>query len=180
MTRMKLVKLLYLIDVEMVASRREPATDLRWVFFHYGPWAFELVDELEAMENREILTRPYKQAVLYVAAPGAPDADRWPQPLSSRVHRIVDRWAREDLNSLLDFVYFETEPMRQANRGEDLDLRLERQARQGRERYRALTPPDAPGDLPQRLERWRHGIRQKLVPAPTDAPREILDLPQGR
>ncbi len=56
--RTKLVKLLYLIDVDRVRSRQEPLTGYEWVFFHYGPYAFELIDQLELMERRQLVVAP--------------------------------------------------------------------------------------------------------------------------
>lgn len=36
----RLVKLLYLVDLLNVRDRNEQATNLEWVFYHYGPYAF--------------------------------------------------------------------------------------------------------------------------------------------
>ena len=102
LNRTKLIKLLYLVDVESVQAAGRPFTSLRWVFFHYGPYAFELIEELEAIEGSEVAVRPYHESVLYVAAPGAPDPTWWPAVLAPRFNRIVDRWAGEELNPLLD------------------------------------------------------------------------------
>jgi Protein of unknown function (DUF4065) len=170
LNRTKLVKVLYLIDVESVAHGAEPVTGLRWVFFHYGPFAPELERELDGMEGHQIVTRPFHQAVLYAAAPGAPDSDQWPAAFTARVNRVVDRWAGEELNPLLDYVYFETAPMEDAVRGEPLDLERARGRRE--RRYRPLVPPPRPEDADRRIERWlerrradrRSGI---LDPAPS-------------
>jgi uncharacterized phage-associated protein len=39
MTRTKLVKLLYLLDLQRVANRLQPATSIEWRWRHYGPYA---------------------------------------------------------------------------------------------------------------------------------------------
>jgi len=118
----KLVKLLYLVDVGRAAARRQPLTQLEWRFFHYGPYALELPETLEAMEGHEVIVRRYHDATLYVSAPGAPSGDDWPEPTRSLVDNIVSEWAGTDLPELLDHVYFETGPMVDAQRGELLDL----------------------------------------------------------
>ena len=38
------------------------------------------------------------------------------------VDRIVEQWALDSLPTILDYVYFETEPMQDAKRGEYLDF----------------------------------------------------------
>jgi hypothetical protein len=42
--------------------------------------------------------------------------------LETIVDRIVKEWGDADLNKLLDYVYFETEPMQNAKRGDVLDF----------------------------------------------------------
>jgi hypothetical protein len=43
---------------------------LDWVFFHYGPYALELVDTLEQMEGSELSVQPWHDSTLYRGAPG--------------------------------------------------------------------------------------------------------------
>ena len=93
LTQTKLVKLLYLVDVDRVAGRAEPLSGLRWVFFHYGPYALELPDTLSKMEGSEIITRRYGDAILYSFAPGAPSGDDWVSSAQRSVDRVVDRFA---------------------------------------------------------------------------------------
>ena len=163
--RTKLVKLLYLVDVARVRSRREPLTGFEWVFFHFGPYAFELIDTLESMEGRELAVRPWRNNVLYVAAPGAPDGDEWPPTTKATVDHIVDRYAPLELNDLLDYVYFNTGPMINARRGERLDLSRARDDRDP-DMYRALVAPAAPSDVEERLARWRSSTSQRLAATP--------------
>jgi hypothetical protein len=40
-TKTKLLKLLYLFDVEYFRAHRKIFTGLKWKFFHLGPWAAE-------------------------------------------------------------------------------------------------------------------------------------------
>jgi hypothetical protein len=174
LNRTKLVKLLYLIDVERVRGRREPLTGLDWVFFHYGPYAFELIDTLETMEGNELVVSPWHDSVLYRAAPGAPDGDDWNASTRSTVDRILDRWAPRDLNEVLDYVYFHTGPMVEAQRGQRLDLALARQDPLER-RHVPLRPPSRPADVEQRLARWREGNARRLAPVVLDPPGAFLD-----
>jgi hypothetical protein len=178
LNRTKLVKLLYLVDVERVRARREPLTGLRWVFFHYGPYAFELIDELEAMEGSELIARSWHDSVLYQAAPGAPDAEEWPAPTRMTVDRVIDRFAPLELNELLDYVYFHTGPMVDAVRGKPLDLSLARSDPSPGARPRPLTPPEAPGDVVTRLHEWRAALARRLAPVHLDPPGAFFDDPE--
>jgi hypothetical protein len=126
-TKTKLVKLLYLIDVEQWRAARTLVTNLEWRFYHYGPYAHELEPVLQRLEGhrihwRELTQAKFEKTILYTRAWRPSEADNWPTGTKIRIDRIVDHWADEPLELLLDFVYFETEPMRSASRGEILDF----------------------------------------------------------
>ncbi|HTZ85963.1 MAG TPA: hypothetical protein VMB05_04780 [Solirubrobacteraceae bacterium] len=173
----KLVKLLYLIDVERAASGRPLLTGLRWIFFHYGPYALELPRTLEPMEGTALIVDGYKDARLYRAAPDAPDGEDWPPATRRQVDEIIRRFVALDLNELLDYVYFHTSPMRGAIRGQALDMS---RARSEPERRAAppLSPPDLPADASKRLANWRQRRREQTRPVAADAGRAFLTDPQ--
>jgi hypothetical protein len=176
LNRTRLVKLLYLIDVERVRSRREPLTGLNWVFFHYGPYAYELIDTLEAMEGSELVASQWHDSVLYRAASNAPDADDWNAGTRRTVDRVIERFAPLDLNELLDYVYFHTGPMAEAHRGQPLDLSLAR-GDPSETRPVALRPPERPADVEQRLALWRTRNAHRLAPVVLDPPGRFFDDP---
>jgi Protein of unknown function (DUF4065) len=177
LNRTKLVKLLYLIDVERVRGRAEPLTGLSWVFFHYGPYAYELIDTLTAMEGNELVVSRWGESVLYRAAPGAPDADDWKRDARRTVNRVTDRFAPLELNELLDYVYFRTGPMIDAVRGQPLDLLRAREDADERRQPRPLQPPAAPVDLEERLDKWRARNARRLAPPVLEPPGLFLDDP---
>lgn len=171
----KLVKLLYLVDVERVTRGQRPLTGLRWRFFHYGPYALELPETLAQMERRELVTRSYQRATLYASAPGAPDGEDWPPATRRAIDTVVRRYVPMELNELLDHVYFHTAPMVDARRGDWLDL--ERAAQSSRGVPPApLAPPTRPADLDERLARWRAGTAKRLAPIRLDPPGRRLDV----
>jgi hypothetical protein len=173
LNRTRLVKLLYLIDVERGRARGNPLTGVEWVFFHYGPYAFELVDTLDAMEGSELNAQSWKSNVLYRGAPGAPDGSEWPAGTKTVVDRVLERFAPLELNDLLDYVYFHTGPMKAARRGERLEL--ERARDDAPQRWsRPLEPPPPPDDLEGRLTRWRSSSRRRLAPLTLDPPGHFL------
>ncbi len=172
----KLVKLLYLIDVERAASGRTSLTGLRWVFYHYGPYALELPDTLEPMEGSEVVVDQWNNTTLYRAAPGAPSGDEWPPATRRAVDDIVRRYAALDLNELLDLVYFHTGPMREAVRGEPLDMTRAR-TDPPRRPEPPLAAPALHPDARQHLESWKVRRRSAYVPLSDDAPRMFFSDP---
>jgi hypothetical protein len=49
LTKTPLIKLLYLIDVEYYRATGEKLTNIDWIFYKYGPYAFELEGILTGM-----------------------------------------------------------------------------------------------------------------------------------
>jgi hypothetical protein len=172
----KLVKLLYLIDVERAASGRSLLTGLRWVFYHYGPYALELPETLEPMEGREIVVDQWNDAKLYRAAPGAPSAEEWPPGTRRMVDDVIRRYASLELNELLDLVYFHTAPMRGAVRGEPLDMTRARTDPPKRPQP-PLAAPSLPENARERLESWKERRRHAYVPLSSDELRPFFSDP---
>ena len=176
LTRTKLIKLLYLLDVERVSTRREPLTGAEWIFFHYGPWAAELSETIKAMEGTSLIAEPYYGSTLYRFAPDAPDGADWPAGTKMTIDHTVDEWGGVELNELLDHVYFHTGPMIDAKRGEPLDMSL---ARDYRERsYPPLRAKSAAGELEERLGAWRERNAARFSYAQMDPPLQYLEIPE--
>jgi hypothetical protein len=178
LTQTKLVKLLYLIDVERSASGRPSLTGLEWVFFHYGPYALELPETIEPMRRSERLTaEEHKGSLLYRAAPGAPDGEDWPPATRRQVDEVIRRFAALDLNELLDHVYFHTAPMRDAKRGEQLDMTLARSA-PPRRAAPPLAAPGVPEEAEERLRLWREQRARALRPVQASEQRAFFSDPE--
>ena len=168
-----LVKLVYLIDVEYYRGYEKSATGLLWQFHHYGPYAAELESVIN--HNR------------FVEMSGGRDSryrfsksEDWREihrnytaqftvPVRRVAENVIRQWGLEPLETLLDYIYFETEPMQGAERGEFLDF----SAIQKRERVSTgasfLTFPD--GFLADLRSRWER--RQKPTPKEPRAPDEL-------
>ena len=119
----KLVKLLYLTDIESVRIQRRPATDLEWQFYHYGPYplGFDVLlreVEIDLPEETAKIGRSARVVKSYRSLTSVDDLAR---RLDGRVRacadKTLDRWAFADLNVLLDYVYFHTAPMKDVKRG---------------------------------------------------------------
>jgi hypothetical protein len=118
----KLVKLLYLMEVECYRSHRERLTDLTWVFLHYGPYpqGFEQLlgdPDIEQLPRSLADGRRFEQVTVSDAPEFHDD-----RTLTRLADDIVERWGGLQLERLLDYVYFDTEPMLAAVRGQELDF----------------------------------------------------------
>lgn len=126
LTKTQVVKLLYLTEVEFYREQGERLTNLDWLFYHYGPYALEidtLLNEKEfEMEKKE--TKSEREVQLYkIAEPVAKYTAHVDAKVSLLVKRIVGEWGNKPLEELLDYVYFETEPMQSVERrGDHLDF----------------------------------------------------------
>ena len=117
----RVVKLIYLADLEWHRRYSEPLANLEWRFLHYGPYAYEFVPIL-GNPDMEVAEFEGKTARRFAYDPSQLEAPRVPQEVSSIIGDLVARWGDADVNRLLDYVYFETEPMERARRGELLDF----------------------------------------------------------
>lgn len=122
----QLVKYLYLIELEYFRQTKSRLTDLEWKFYHYGPYAVALEPILTASEflQQDISFgkgKTYKRFA--VAEPLPAYKDIIDTKVSLIIKRVVGQWGNKQLQELLDYVYFETEPMQAVeHRGEILDI----------------------------------------------------------
>lgn len=119
----RLVKLLYLTDIEWRRRHNgQPLSNWKWLFYHYGPYAFEFQELFGNQEVEEAELRSGRTAKFVNFTSEELKMRDVPDEVSRVMKQIVERWIGVDLNLLLDYVYFETEPMEQAKRGETLDF----------------------------------------------------------
>jgi hypothetical protein len=179
LTQTKLVKLLYLVDIERAASGRPLLSGLKWVFFHYGPYALELPETLEPLQQEDrLIVNGYKDSTLYRAAPGAPTGEEWPPATRRQVDEVIRRYASLEQNELLDHVYFHTAPMRHAVRGQPLDMTLARSDPPPRPQP-PLAAPTLPAGARERLQGWQEQRGRTLVTLPAGQPRSFFTDPAG-
>lgn len=128
-----LVKYLYLLDFYTAEhSRGKIATGWQWRFYHYGPYANAAVQAIDglvaqgavAADSREAVNGEH-EFVLYRLADyrQARSLQRMgvPSAVAFRVQSDMKKF-QSDLHGLLDYVYFETSPMAQAESGQALDF----------------------------------------------------------
>ncbi len=124
LTKTKLIKLLYLIDIETYRKFGETFTGYDWIFYEYGPWAYEYNTTFQQMEkDADFRIEDRGEAFLITCCETESLECVFDNiDLELRVRRIIDRWAGEPLSELLNFVYFHTDPMEGAERHKRLDF----------------------------------------------------------
>jgi hypothetical protein len=117
----RLIKFAYLIEVEHYKVYRKRLTDIDWVFYKYGPYVMDfegyLKDKLiiiQKDDDSDFAKIQLKDTI------GLPKID---SILELQLKRIIKQFGRTTLNDLLDYVYYETEPMMSVSeRGDKLDF----------------------------------------------------------
>ena len=167
-TKTKLLKYLYLFDLEAYRRTGRGITGFDWIFHLYGPWAPQYdglyADLVKTGVMRVTLgTRPELDTE-FLSSPRRVELQDVVEDVGLELafRHIVDDWADRRLGEMLDYVYFHTEPMLEAKRGERLDFKHaagpqeplnlpdrtidRRQVEQVRRRIAARRPAEAPGE----------------------------------
>jgi Protein of unknown function (DUF4065) len=127
-TKTKLLKLLYLFDIESFRQTRTTLTGFSWIFYKYGPWAPEYDPVLDELQGSDVIalhagTKIDLDMVFVDATRPVQFSIAFPSAVEEiRARRIIEAWADRPTGELLDYVYFHTAPMREARRGEPLDF----------------------------------------------------------
>lgn len=124
-TKTKLLKLLYLFDVEYFRVHRRTFTGFAWKFFHLGPWAAEYETTLDGILASNVLEQRFGRhdtPLYHSPEPLDTAAIRLPPEDDSILRGVLSRWAGAETKEILDYVYFNTEPMQHGIRNEPLDF----------------------------------------------------------
>jgi hypothetical protein len=127
-TKTKLLKLLYLFDVEFYRTHRKLFTGFSWKFFHLGPWAREfdrVVNDLVAEGVLlQIESARQEYDAKFLRTESRFDFSRIFSSLKEEapLRVVLNTWADRPTGEILDYVYFHTEPMEQGIRNEPLNF----------------------------------------------------------
>lgn len=127
-TKTKLLKLLYLLDIEAYRTTQRTLTGFDWIFYRYGPWAGQYDSMLSDLEKAGAISsrsgsRPDLDTLFLDATDKVELSEAFPRFVDElRSRRIIEAWADRPTGELLDYVYFHTAPMRNAERGKPLDF----------------------------------------------------------
>ncbi len=149
-SRTKLIKLAYLAEIFYKRQTRERLTDSIWVFWKFGPYLLDYPDILNSEAFNKSIDEDFQPVNIntdYVPN----DADINEKTAIFKALEFVD----EDLNDILDFVYFDTEPMMHAtSRGEELNFDLVKPEAAYRIKKYYVNEP-IKRDIKRKIEAWK-------------------------
>lgn len=165
----KLMKLLYLIDVETYRTFHRLLTSAHWFFYLYGPYATEvdsMIDSLAGyhIEERQFVSRSGRRGFSYTMMQ-EPDLESI-LSLDERLvaYAVLSKWKDEELNTILDHVYFETPPMVNAQFEQELDFSTIDRAAKRTSTDVSVAP--IPGEIIQRLrEEYKASLQRRRAEA---------------
>jgi len=163
----RLVKYLYLIDREHFFRYRKTLTGIDWMMYIYGPYFQELPRILKQaridLEPEEVIT-PRGVALTFRVYSDQDLEDLVDYATETLINRILERWAYEDIKDLLDYVYSETEPMRNAQYGKRLDFSaIESRFDAYRPERHIKLPKNISNSIQEMLEKHRREISKPIV-----------------
>lgn len=123
-TKTKLLKLLYLFDVAYFRKHRQTFTGFDWKFLLFGPWTNEYDPLLQDLEKGEVISIARRDQTEFYSTQRRVESEEFIERVADELllRRVLDDWAEEQTNRILDFVYFNTEPMIHGARFEKLDF----------------------------------------------------------
>ncbi|KAA0257495.1 DUF4065 domain-containing protein [Deferribacter autotrophicus] len=168
LTKTKLIKLLYLLDVEYYRLTGKKLTDFNWIYYKFGPYAYEFENLLT--ESGVIIKET--NDVYFINSLDDYDAniekffDKNNIDIKSQIilKRILDQFSSYDLNKLLDFVYYETEPMENVNFKDKLDFgKIDRKKTVYRKPQYTKSNPDKIKLLREKFDKIRKNKKDTLL-----------------
>jgi hypothetical protein len=161
----RLIKLLYLLDIENYRSNQRVLTGLDWIFYKYGPYAFEIekfLDKIGVIEEDVLigggkifanLKKEFEEEDIKL------DIET-----KAMIEKLIDDWGTADLNELLDYVYFETEPMFKVELRQKLDFSSVKGRRKKRKIELSRKSKEKLGELGKRIKKRLEEIEFPVEP----------------
>jgi hypothetical protein len=183
LTTLRLVKFLYLTDLYHArVSKGETLTNWPWAFVYFGPWCKEVNAAIEtAAKNGLIIAeehpskyddeKDYRLFWIEDTHEEPKIIDALPTYVWSKLQWAIQKWA-DDSYGLLDYVYFETEPMIEAKPGAVLDFSQSRMPEIPKKIDMKKIPKakmeEAKKALARLGEKYKNGLSSRPPQGPTD------------
>jgi len=183
LTTLRLVKFLYLADLYYArVSKGETLTDWPWAFVYFGPWCQEANEAINnAARSDLVITKEFpskydddKDYRLFWLEDTDEDPkliDALPTYVWSRLQWAIRKWA-DDSYGLLDYVYFETEPMIEAKPGAVLNFSQSRMPEVPKKvdmkKLSRAKVEEAKNALARLREKYKNGLSSRPPQGPND------------
>jgi len=123
-SRTKLIKLIYLADVEAKKKLGKTITGLTYVYHFYGPYTHEIVEKVLEMDGEEIreVYNPFLDRYEYYALGGEVDDNvnvGLDQNEIEVLDEVIEKYGKMSTSEIKEEAY-NTEPMRKANPGDKI------------------------------------------------------------
>lgn len=173
-TKTKLLKLLYLFDLEYHRRHGKTFTSFQWKFYLLGPWAAEYDSTLERLMTSGFLsgrTSHGSETMIYKVDERVEPNMVFDHLADELILRdVLKKWAFRTTGEILDHVYFQTEPMDGAIRNQPLNFNTVLSESPGI--YRRTSSGVSPADIKRRRtefetrmkERSQHGRAPDMIP----------------
>jgi hypothetical protein len=183
LTTLRLVKFLYLADLYYArVSHGKTLTGWPWAFVYFGPWCQQVNEAIDnAAKNDLVIAKEFprkyddeKDYRLFWVE----DTEEEPKVIDalstyvwSRLQWAIQKWA-DDSSGLLDYVYFETEPMIETSPGALLDF-SKSQMPEVPKKVEMKTIPrakleEAKKSIARLQDKYKQGINARPTQGPTD------------
>ncbi len=123
-SRIRLNKFLYLADVLFFQREGRVLTEYPWKFYHYGPWAQEAQQDIDGAVAARLIdmeTADGEAGDVFLYKYRGRDPEIWRElgvEFEMGLRHEIKRWIAAPLEHFLDFIYFDTPPMRDAQPGD--------------------------------------------------------------
>ena len=183
LTTLRLVKFLYLADLYHArVSKGETLTGWPWAFVYFGPWCQQANEAINTAARSDLVVtkefpskyddaKDYRMFWLEDIDEEPKVIDALPTYVWSRLQWAIRKWA-DDSYGLLDYVYFETEPMIEAKPGAALDFSQSRMPEIPKKIDMKKIPKakmeEAKKALARLGEKYKNGLSSRPPQGPTD------------
>lgn len=150
LTSLRLVKFIYLADLFYARQfGGKTLTEFPWAFVYYGPYCSEAMQHIDFAVSKGMIKREgyegkySKDFFLYFCPEGETEEleNLFPLAVASGLKKVIEKFG-DDTAALLDYVYFATEPMIDARKGNILDFSKARAYKPIMEPIRKISPKD--------------------------------------
>jgi hypothetical protein len=183
LTTLRLVKFLYLADLYNArVTQGKTLTEWPWAFVYFGPWCKQANEAIEAADKAGIIRserhssmyddeKDYRLFSINEIDKEPKVTDALPTYVWSKLQWAIRKWA-DDSYGLLDYVYFETEPMIEAKPGAVLDFSQSRMPEVPKKIDMKKIPKakmeEAKKALARLGEKYKNGLSSRPPQGPTD------------
>lgn len=178
----RLVKLLYLLEVEFYKANGRRLTDATWRYYLYGPYPdeFKELAERPGIVTEDVPLTGERIFRKLAVEEGTVDLSSMLRAEETRlIPFVVKEWGDAWLNSLLNYVYFHTPPMQAAKvRGEVLDFSTIRATVAPQAMFAIAPPAMRAVEIPTAALKKIQGLYQEYVKREHSKPKRRVLSPR--